>query len=463
MPDLLQFGKHDVGNGQRLGALYGNQLRYCHDFKKWLVWDGRRWQIDASEQVRQFAKFAMVELLRQVLAVSPTDESEGTDSKTRFNSWKSFAIHSLNAGSITNLLTMARSDFVVRPADLDTDPYLINFLNGSVDLRTGELRPHCREGFLTKLVHHDYDPRARCPLWLDFLYKIMRANGEMIRYLQRALGYSLTGSTIEKVVFVLFGSGNNGKTTMLATVRKLIEEYACLLQVDTLMVRQESNNTHADLADLRGARFVQTSETEDGQRLAQGKLKRITQGMGVIKAVRKYENWIEFPESHKLWMDTNRRPAITDADDRALFNRLHPIPFTVTIPDQEIDKDLPAKLLAEAEGILAWLVPGARLWHQRGLSRPPAVSAANELWRTESDPLERFIEERCKPGGDASGAELYDAYLAWTANNGNGRLLSVKDFGSKLAQRPGIQKKRTKQGAKYIGVQVRRNGRTGSA
>lgn len=213
-------------------------LRYCRDLKKWLVWDGRRWQIDTSEQVRQFAKFTMVELLRQVLAGCPIDESEGTDSRTQFNSWKSFAIHSLNAGSITNLLTIARSDFVVRPADLDTNPYLLNFLNGSVDLRTSELRPHCREDFLTKLVHFNYNPCARCQLWLDFLHKIMRGNREMIRYLQRALGYSLTGCTIEKVVFVLFGSGNNGKTTMLARARKLIEEYAVLLQVDTLMVRR---------------------------------------------------------------------------------------------------------------------------------------------------------------------------------------------------------------------------------
>ncbi len=139
-----------------------------------------------------------------------------------------------------------------------------------------------------------------------------------------------------------------------------------LLQIDTLMVRQESNNTQADLADLRGARFVMTSETEEGQRLAEGKLKRITQGMGKIKAVRKYENPIEFPETHTLWMDTNSKPVIRAADDQATFNRLHPIPFTVTIPTEEIDKSLPRKLLAEAEGILAWAVEGALEWRRNG-------------------------------------------------------------------------------------------------
>src|SRR6266852_1746634 len=143
----------------------------------------------------------------------------------------------------------------------------------------------------------------------------------MIAYLQRAIGYSLTGSTAEKAVFMLFGRTNNGKTTLLSLIYRLIEEYAVLLQIDTLMTRQESNNTQADLADLRGARFVMTSETEEGQRLAAGKLKRITQGMGSIKATRKYENPITFPETHKLWVDCNHSPIVRGTDD-AIWRRL---------------------------------------------------------------------------------------------------------------------------------------------
>src|ERR1700730_17132152 len=155
------------------------------------------------------------------------------------------------------------------------------------------------------------------------------------------------------------------------------------------MVKQESNNTQADLADLRGARFVQTSETEEGQRLAPGKLKRISQGLGKIKATRKYENPIEFPETHKLWIDTNRKPTIRDVDDKATFNRLHPIPFTVTIPKDQIDKDLLDKLLTEAEGILAWAMEGARLWYAEGLAKPAEVEAAKDQWREGMDPLRR--------------------------------------------------------------------------
>jgi putative DNA primase/helicase len=255
-------------------------------------------------------------------------------------------------------------------------------------------------------------------------------------YLQRAFGYSLTGSTIEKAVFVLFGEGDNGKSTMLSTFRQLVEEYSMLLQVDTLMVRQESNNTQADLADLRGARFVQTSETEDGQRLAQGKLKRITQGMGKIKAVRKYENPIEFDETHHLWIDTNRKPMIRDADDTATFNRLHPIWFGVRISKEQIDKELPAKLLAEAEGILAWAVAGTKLWHESGMNKPPEVDAAKDTWHAEVDQFGRFLVEQCVMGDGftVQASTLYSEYKRW-AENGGEPPITARAFGLKMGER----------------------------
>jgi putative DNA primase/helicase len=210
------------------------------------------------------------------------------------------------------------------------------------------------------------------------------------------------------------------------------------------------------LADLRGARFVQTSETEEGQRLAQGKLKRITQGMGKIKAVRKYENPIEFPETHKLWIDTNRKPTIKDADDKATFNRLHPIPFTVTIPKTRIDKELPGKLLTEAEGILAWAVEGSRLWYTEGLAKPPEIEAAKNQWREDMDQLGRFIEERCVLGTEcrASASTLYSNYKQWATDGGERAPLNSTTFGTKLGDR-GFSKVHTERGAVYLGVGIR--------
>ncbi len=450
-PDLLSFQFNDSGNADRLIALQGKNLWFCSSFKKWLVWDGQRWAVDEADQATRLVKQTMFELSRQ--AAEANSEAAAK-----------FANASLDARRLANALFLTRCELPIKASDLDTNPYLLNVLNGTVDLQTGELRAHDPTDLITKLVHYEYRPEAQCPQWSAFLDQIMGGGPEadeaglerarrLTEYLQRALGYSLTGITSEKAVFVLFGDGNNGKSTLLTTFRSLVEEYATLLQVDTLMVRQESNNSQADLADLRGARFAQTSETEEGQRLAQGKLKRITQGMGKIRGMRKYENPFDFDETHKLWMDTNSKPEI-NVDDRATLNRLHAIPFTVRIPDDQIDRELPNKLRQEAEGILAWAVEGARLWHESGLPKPPEVAAANEEWRKESDQLGRFIEERCVVADNlrTPASRLYSAYKGWAEDSGE-RVMPEKSFGTKMPSR-GFSKDRTKRGQVYVGIGV---------
>jgi putative DNA primase/helicase len=450
--DLLRYLHADSGNAERLIALYGNDLRFCHAFRKWLVWDGMRWAVDDTDQARRLAKQTMLEFLRQAV-----------DAKNELA--EKFARGSLDARRIASMLSMAEPEIFVRPEQLDVDPHLLNFINGTVDLQTGEIRRHDRSDLITKLVHYRYRHDAPAARWCAFLDEVMGGGPEateaqlerarrMVEYLQRSIGYSITGVTSEKAVFVLFGTGDNGKSTMLTTIRELVDEYAVLLQADTLMVRQECNNSQADLADLRGARFVQTSETEEGQRLAQGKLKRITQGMGKIKAVRKYENPIEFPETHKLWMDTNRKPTIRDADDQATFNRLHPIPFTVRIPRDQIDRDLPAKLLGEAEGILAWTVAGAKLWYQSGLQRPLEVDAAREEWHSEVDQIGRFIAERCTTGDvlRVRTSAAYADYQSWADAAGEKEIVNSAAFKQKMVNRRGIEWRHTNQGDFYTGI-----------
>ena len=451
--DLLEQMYNDTGYADRLILMFGQDLRYCPAFRKWMVWDGRRWAVDEIGRARLLAKKAMLDFLRQAV----NKGSETTQGK---------ALQSLESRRISSLLTMAEIELVVTPDQLDTHPFLLNFLNGTLNLETGDLLPHTREHFITKMVHYNYKPDAQCPLFISFVNRIMGCKpdatlGElervdrMVDYLQRALGYSLTGSTEEKAVFIPFGLGDNGKTTLLSTFLHLLQEYASLLQVDTLMVRQESNNMQADLADLRGARFVMTSETEEGQRLAQAKLKRITQGMGKIKACRKYENPIEFDETHKLWIDTNSRPIIRAVDDKATFNRLHPIPFTQTIPKEEIDKALPRKLLAEAEGILAWAVRGELKRRKYGLDKPPEVSEANEEWRAENDQLGRFIEDCCVllDGARARARRLYESYRKWA--EGSGEATMTETAFCKRIKAKGFRKDNTRAGVDYCGIGLR--------
>lgn len=445
---LLKFELNQDGNARRVKAHHGEDIRYCHPFKRWLFWDGRRWKRDESGYVWQLARGTMVEFLRQA--------ADG------LNSIRDFANSSCYCGEITGALHMLEGELTITTDELDTDPFMLNFSNGVVDLRTGTLHPHRREDYITKLVHHPYTPEAACPTFLAFLESVTRNDPDLIDYLQKAIGYSLTGCTIEKVVFLLYGSGNNGKSTLLTLLLGLLDEYATLIQINTLMSRQESSNTQADLADLRGARFVMTSETEQGQCLAEGKLKRITQGMGKmgkIKAVRKYENPIEFPETHKLWIDANHRPVVRGTDS-AIWNRLHPVPFDVTIPKAEQDRDLQSKLLEEAEGILAWAVAGAVRWHSEGLDKPAVVKDAVESWRAESDEIAEFLDECCAPFRSVPAQEFYDRYVEWAkSQNGDGaRLCSTKEFSRRVLLRTGIEKKKTKTENVYEGVCLRRPG-----
>lgn len=442
VPDKIHDNDH--GNAQRLINTYGDSIRYCHAVKCWLIWDGQRWCIDRSNQVRHMAEAVIKDFWRDV----------SSDSERR-----GFASMSMNRSRISDMLASTEHHLAVSPDQLDSDPDFLNFTNGIVDLRTSLLAPHFPSHYITKLIHYDYNPAAQCPTFLSFLARITEPCPDIIPYLQTALGYSLTGHTREKVVFLPWGTGDNGKTTLLGTVRQLIREYACLIQIDTLMSKQETNNTQSDLSDLRGSRFVMTSETDKGQRLAEGKLKRITQGSGgVIKSAKKYENHIEFPETHKLWIDANNLPIVRGTDN-AIWNRLHPVPFPVSIPKAEQDSTLRDKLLAEAEGILAWLVEGARLWHANGLTRPTQIAEALTQWRAQSDQLTSFLTECCVVGfgGDMTGSAIYEMYERWAHGEAEENLHSKKDFLEEILKY-GVTRKRRKEGYVFLGVKPRRRG-----
>lgn len=454
--DLLQPGLHDAGNADRIILLYGGRLRYCHPMRKWLVWDGRRWKPDERGEALGLAKEAMSLTLQAAIAA-------GNETVEKW------AIRSLDARRLEGALKLAQPDLAVSPDELDADRDSLNVLNGVLHLPTGTLRPHNPAEMMTKLAPVKFDLLAQCPRFEQFLARILGEHGaasaaEMERaqrlkaYLQVALGYSITGWTREKAVFVPYGPTNGGKSTLLGAIRNVLGDYSTQIQAESLMASRDKTdaNQHADLADLRGARFVVTSETEEGQYFSQARLKRITQGMGRIKAVRKYENPIEFDETHKLWLDTNRRPRLRDADDDATLKRLHPIPFTVSIPEAEQDKSLPEKLLAEAPGILVWLAAGALTWYDRGLERPPEILAAREQWRSEDDQVGRFLDECCllDPDFQQPAGELYKTYRRWCEESGEHSVLSAGRLKQRLSFK-GIGQRETKAGNLYTGVKVK--------
>jgi putative DNA primase/helicase len=293
---------------------------------------------------------------------------------------------------------------------------------------------------------------------MAFLYRIMGSHSDasqgendraeqLVSYLQKVFGCAATGKP-EKLLFVLYGEGNNGKTTLLEVIRDALgdKEYAGQVQVDSLMVRPKeavSNNAvNTDLADLQGCRFVSSSEVEQGQRLSLSPVKYLT-GLGQIKARRLRENMITFQPTYKLFLDCNHRPVITGPND-AIWNRVKCIPFNIQIPDAEIDKDLPPKLRTELPGILRWIVEGAVLYHRDGLGDPPDVTAATEQYRHESDRLKQFFEDRCvlalagdgtswrKDGCWVPVSDLYAAYASWAEATGNKYPLSKDSFDERL-------------------------------
>jgi putative DNA primase/helicase len=406
-----------------------SNMRFCHKFKKWLVWDGKRWCIDETDRARRLAKDALLEFHRQAMGDSDTEK---------------FARDSMNERRITTMLSSAATELYVIPDELDRQAYYLNCTNGTLDLMTGTLKPHSPEDLITKLCHVEYNPSAECPRFTAFLSRIMGDNPDaepmertehLVSFLQRAFGYSLTGDVGEKSVFCFFGDGNSGKTTLLDAFRNILSEYSAQINIDSLMQKPggESNASLADLSDLRGARFVVTSEAAEEMRLDEAKIKYISAGAGKIKSIRKYENPIEFEATHKLFIEANYRPVVRGVD-RAIWNRFKTIPFTVSIPDEEIDKSLGAKLREEAPGILAWAVQGCLDWQMTGLGIPEEVSEASEDWKRANNPLADFIDNCCLVGNgfSAQSMPLFQEYQKWAKDNGQRWPLDNKKFKRRL-------------------------------
>ena len=373
--------------------------------------------------------------------------------------------------------------------DFDPDPWALNTVNGTIDLRTGALGPHRSEDLLSRLILIRFDTNATCPQFMDFLYRIMGSHADaseaenasaeqLVTYLQKVFGCAATGKP-EKLLFILHGEGNNGKTTLIEIIRDALgdREYAGQVQVDSLMVRPQealaSNAINADLADLQGCRFVSSSEVERGQRLSLGRVKQLT-GLGQIKARRTRENMFTFAPTYKLFLDCNQRPVITDPND-AIWNRVKCIPFRVQIPEREIDRDLPAKLRAELPGILRWIVEGAVLYYREGLGDPPDVSVATEQYRQDSDRLKEFFADRCfvAPIGDASSwkregcwvpaTAFYTAYTSWAETTGEKYPLSKALFDERLQKLGRIQDRVRPEGGRdskqvraWLGIRFKR-------
>lgn len=356
-------GQTDLANARRFVELHGENVRYCHLWGKWLFWNRRCWQLDDRGEVQRLAKAVPDSIFGTAL--------DFYDSKTL-----RFAVNSASARSITAMLTLATSEpgIPVLPTDFNRDPMLLNVANGTLDLRTGSLRPPERKDLLTQSCPVEFDPESECPTWNLFLETIFDRRQPLIDYVHRLSGYCLTGLTTEQILPILYGVGANGKTTLLnALMNVLGRDYAMQASRDLLLVKRgESHPT--ELAALFGKRLVVATETDDGRRLAEGAVKQLT-GSDKVLARRMREDFWEFDPTHKVLLATNHKPEVRGTD-HAIWRRLRLIPFDIVIPDAEQDKMLPKKLEAELKGILAAAVQGCLEWQRLGLGLPDEVKQA---------------------------------------------------------------------------------------
>ena len=347
--------------------------------------------------------------------------------------------------------SLARSEpgIPILPDKFDTDQWALNCTNGTLDLRSGELRPHNRGDLLTNLCPVEFDPAATCPSWDRMVQTILGGDAELIAFVQRAVGFSLTGSVAEQMLFLLWGHGANGKSTFLNAILGMLGPDYGMQAPDGLLLAKRHDSHPTERADLFGKRLVSSAEVEDGRRLNEALVKQLTGGDRVRGRHMREDFW-EFEPTHKLWLAVNHKPVIRGTD-HGIWRRVKLIPFTVTIGPEDQDKDLPAKLKAELPGILAWAVRGCLDWQQHGLGEPEAVRAAVAQYRGEMDVLGTFLTECCVEGKGctARAGDVYAAYKKWCEANGE-YVASQTAFGTSIAER-GIARRKS-NGIWYDGL-----------
>jgi putative DNA primase/helicase len=436
-----KFNLTDVGNAKRFVHQHSGKIRYCWSWGQWLVWDGARWAID---------QVGATELLAKRTAKSIFREAENESDHDRCRQLSVWAVKSECGKQLHAMQRWAQSEpgIPVMPSELDNDPWLLNLPNGTLDLQKGILRRHEQLDFITKLCPTEYDPSATCPKWQAFIDRIFEGKPILIGFVQRLLGYCLTGSVQEQVMPIFWGSGANGKSTLLETMLAVLgSDYATSGADELLLVKRK--DTHPTVvADLFGKRLIVASESDENARLNEGLVKRLTGG-DQMKARKMRQDNFEFSPTHKIFLLTNHRPQIRGTDD-AIWRRLRLVPFSVTIPERERDLGLLDKLKSEASGILAWCVQGCLAWRRDGLGNVPDVQTATAEYREGQDLIGQWLTERCLQGSGfkAKSSQLYESYKGWSREGGC-HPVSLQAWGERMVK---SFERKVSNGTWYTGV-----------
>jgi len=412
---------------------YGEDWRYVAAWGHWLHWDGNCWRRENTLRAYDLARLVCREASARCVKAKTAAK-----------------IASANTVAAVERLSRADRRHAATNDQWDRDLWLLNSATGVADLRTGQVRPHSRLDYMTKLTAAGIaDEKAKPERWLAFLNDVTDGNDELQRYLARMAGYALTGATTEQALFFLYGTGANGKSVFLNTLAAVLGDYATNAPMDTFMeTRTDKHPT--DLAGLRGARLVTSIEVEKGRRWAEAKIKSLTGG-DKISARFMRQDFFDYKPQFKLLVAGNNKPSIRDVDE-AMRRRLHLVPFTVTIPAEKRNHDLPEQLLEERDAILRWAIAGCLEWQRIGLKPPACVLAATEEYLESEDALGRWLQDECQlhPNARASTDELYQSWKMWCEKNGE-YLPSLRKFSDDLNKR-GFTRTRSNRERIFIGI-----------
>jgi len=450
-----RFTRSDAGNAEAFAFLFQDLFRFVAEGRsggglvgRWHCWDEKRWR----EDKRGAAERAMLDTVRERLRWAAELVGVDRDEAALEAKW---ATSSQSARRIRDALTVAASmrKLVASPDRLDSDPWALNVSNGTVDLRTGLLPPHDPADLITRLAPVRYDAQSDCPRWEAFLSEVFGDDAEVIAFVQRAVGYSLTGDTREQVLFFLHGTGCNGKSTFLTVLKRLLGDYQRNADFASFTFRREQQaSVRDDLAILAGTRLVTASEPTAGTRFSEGLVKQLTGGDSVT-ARHLYGRHFDFTPQFKLWLAANHRPTVRDTSP-AFWRRVHLIPFTVSFLGRE-DPKLSEALTEELPGILQWALLGCLEWQRYGLRPPDAVRAATATYRAEEDTIGSFLGDCTESDSEATclSARLYEAYCQWAEQNGE-RPAGRRIFGEALNEH-GIERGRVAGGlTSYRGIRL---------
>lgn len=449
---IYDYNWSDVGNAERLIALHGKDLKYNVNDGKWYIWNGSYWERDVSFKVDNLYRSVLRRFQSAIPTIDLVDENETKKAREKANG---FVLRSETDGKIKATINQAKTFRNISFIESNKDDYLLNTPKETINLRDLSQKQHDRKDLITQVAGVNCNPNTECPNWIDFLNRIFLNDQEIIHYVQKAVGYSLTGDMTEQCLFMLWGGGANGKSTFVKAIEDIMGSYAISINGETLMETRGGNDgPRGDLAALMNKRVAIASELQEGQVFNEPLLKKMTVGE-TLKVRFMYQEQFDLIPKCKLWIMTNKKPTVK-GNDNGIWRRWRLIPFKYRFTDKEKDPNFyEEKLKPELEGILMWAITGYKMWKEEGLQVPGEIAEAVEDYKTDMDQVARFIEEKCNIEEDlvCYGGDLYQEYVNWCFDEGESYKMSNNKFARDLKEK-GFINKRTNRGKQWKGINL---------